>query len=119
MGGAAYPRATHVMITADCGGSNNVHSHLWKMELQRFSDETGLHLQICHYPPGTSKWNKIEHRLFSQITLNWRGRPLESYDIIVNLIANTRTRKGLEVNAALDSGLYPTGEKVPPRNARC
>ena len=115
MGRVTYPKASRLMITADCGGSNGVHSHLWKMELQRFADETELDLHICHYPPGTSKWNKIEHRLFSQITLNWRGRPLESYDVIVNLIANTTTEKGLKVKAGLDKAPYPTGNKVSPQ----
>ena len=112
LGQAAYPEATSLLITADGGGSNGSRLRLWKLELQRFADETGLELRVCHLPPGTSKWNKIEHRLFSYITQNWRGKPLVSYQTIVNLIAATRTRNGLTVQCELDEGAYPTGRKV-------
>ena len=112
MGRAAYPQATHVLVIADGGGSNGTRTRLWKAELQRLADETQLHISVCHLPPGTSKWNKIEHRLFAYITLNWRGRPLISHEVIVNLIADTRTTKGLSVRAALDPTSYATGKKV-------
>ena len=100
------------MITADGGGSNSARSRLWKYELQRLADETGLSIGICHFPPGTSKWNKVEHRLFSCITQNWRGRPLVSHQVIVSLIAATRTSTGLSVTCQLDTNTYPTGVKV-------
>lgn len=112
MGKDTYPHAEELMITADGGGSNGSRNRLWKSELQRFVDETKLAVTICHFPPGTSKWNKIEHRMFSHITKNWRGRPLTSHEVIVNLIANTTTEAGLEIHAALDQGEYPTGIKV-------
>jgi hypothetical protein len=112
MGRAAYPQATHVLVIADGGGSNGTRTRLWKAELQRWADETQLHISVCHLPPGTSKWNKIEHRLFAYLTLNWRGRPLISHEVIVNLIADTRTTKGLSVRAALDPKSYATGKKV-------
>ena len=112
MGKPAYPQATQLMITADSGGSNGARVKLWKVELQAFADETGLEIQVSHFPPGTSKWNKIEHRLFSAITLNWRGKPLISHEVIVNLIQGTKTRAGLTVRAALDKGHYPKGIKV-------
>jgi transposase len=112
MGTEAYPQATHVLVIADGGGSNGVRTRLWKAELQRLADETQLHISVCHLPPGTSKWNKIEHRLFAYITLNWRGRPLISHEVIVNLIADTRTTKGLSIRAALDPKRYATGKKV-------
>ena len=112
LGQAAYPGATSLLITADGGGSNGSRSRLWKLELQRFADETGLELRLCHLPPGTSKWNKIEHRLFSYISQNWRGKPLVSYEVIVSLIAATTTRSGLTVTCALDPGSYLTGRKV-------
>lgn len=112
MGQARYPDAHQLTITADGGGSNGSRLRLWKRELARFADETGLEIQVCHFPPGTSKWNKIEHRLFSQITQNWRGRPLVSHEVIVDLIANTRTQTGLKVCAELDSNPYPTGIHV-------
>jgi hypothetical protein len=112
LGRAAYPGATSLLITADGGGSNGSRSRLWKLELQRFADESGLELRVCHLPPGTSKWNKIEHRLFSYITQNWRGKPLVSYQTIVSLIAATKTRSGLTVQCELDEGTYPTGRKV-------
>lgn len=112
MGQALYPDAHELLITADCGGSNSYRAKLWKWELQQLATELGLILQICHFPPGTSKWNKIEHRLFSQITENWRGRPLVSREVVINLIANTTTTTGLKVNAALDEGQYPVGIQV-------
>jgi hypothetical protein len=112
MGRATYPNATQLMITADCGGSNSYRTRLWKTELQRLADQTGLTISVRHLPPGTSKWNKIEHRMFAHITRNWRGRPLESLQVIVELIAATRTQAGLSINAVLDSGTYPAGQKV-------
>lgn len=112
MGKKRYPNANHLMITADGGGSNSSRGRLWKVALQRLADETGLALWVHHFPPGTSKWNKIEHRLFSRITQNWRGRPLISREVIVSLIQNTKTRTGLQVRAELDTGSYPIGKKV-------
>ena len=112
MGRARFPRATRLMITADGGGSNSSRSRLWKVALQDLADELKLELQVCHFPPATSKWNKIEHKLFCFITKNWRGRPLTSYQAIVNLIASTTSTKGLTVRAALDEHQYPTGRKV-------
>ena len=112
MGQPRYPTATELLITADSGGSNGSHIRLWKTELQRLADETGLRIQVCHFPPGTSKWNMIEHRLFCHITQNWRGRPLVSLEVIVNLIGDTTTRAGLTVRAELDPAPYPTGIKV-------
>ncbi len=112
MGQRRFPRAGELLITADGGGSNGYRSRLWKLSLQKLADETGLKLFICHFPPGTSKWNKIEHRLFSFITLNWRGRPLVSHQAVVNLIAGTTTRAGLIVKAALDTNHYETQIKV-------
>jgi hypothetical protein len=112
MGEPRYPRARQILITADCGGSNGPRLRLWKVELQRFVDEAGLPVTVCHFPPGTSKWNKIEHRLFSFITQNWRGKPLVSHEVIVNLIAATTTAAGLRVQAELDRGAYPKGRKV-------
>jgi hypothetical protein len=112
MGRQRFPKATRLMITADGGGSNSSRSRLWKVALQDLADELNLELQVCHFPPATSKWNKIEHRLFCFITKNWRGRPLTSYQAIVNLIASTTSTKGLTVRAALDEHEYPTGRKV-------
>jgi hypothetical protein len=112
LGQPTYPAATSLLITADGGGSNGSRLRLWKLELQRFADESGLELRVCHLPPGTSKWNKIEHRLFSYITQNWRGKPLVSYEVIVSLIAATKTCSGLTVQCELDEGTYPTGRKV-------
>jgi transposase len=112
MGRPRYPQATELLITADGGGSNSGRCRLWKVALQCLADESGLSISVCHYPPGTSKWNKIEHRLFGQITINWRGKPLTSLTVIVELIAGTQTRTGLVVRAALDEGLYPIGMKV-------
>ena len=111
-GGSDYPGATRLLITADAGGSNSYRYRLWKAELAGFAAETGLAVTVCHFPPGTSKWNKIEHRLFSHITMNWRGRPLTSHDVVVNTIAATRTRTGLHVEAELDPGTYPLGVSV-------
>jgi len=112
MGRVAYPAARRLLITADAGGSNSYRTRAWKAELAAFALETGLAITVCHFPPGTSKWNKIEHRLFSHITLNWRGRPLTSHEVIVNTIAATTTATGLTVRAALDPGSYPEGVKV-------
>lgn len=112
MGAACYPKAQRLLITADGGGSNGSRVRLWKRELQDLATELGIAISVCHYPPGTSKWNKIEHRLFSYITLNWRGRPLVSHEVIVNLIASTSNRKGLQVYCELDNGEYPKGIKV-------
>ena len=112
MGQPSYPQATELLITADSGGSNGSRVRLWKVELQRLADETGLKLRVCHLPPGTSKWNKIEHRLFSFISQNWRGKPLISHQVIVDLIAATTTKAGLKVRAQIDSNRYPSGLKV-------
>ncbi|PYS19563.1 MAG: ISAzo13 family transposase [Acidobacteria bacterium] len=112
MGHSVYPKAHRLLITADAGGSNGPRLRLWKVELQKLADETGLRIAVSHFPPGTSKWNKIEHRLFSFISQNWRGKPLLSFEVIVNLIAATTTTKGLKVHAELDSGTYPAGTKI-------
>lgn len=112
MGQARYPDATRLLVCADAGGSNGYRVRAWKVELAKLAAETGLEITVVHYPPGTSKWNRIEHRLFSFITMNWRGRPLTSYRVVVELIANTTTRKGLKVKAELDEGHYPTGIKI-------
>jgi len=112
MGAERFPRATKLMITADGGGSNGTRNRLWKVALQELANALGLRLEVCHFPPGTSKWNKIEHRLFSFITKNWRGRPLTNYQVIVKLIAHTTTRAGLRVRAALDTHQYETGIEV-------
>jgi len=112
MGSHLYPVAEELLITADAGGSNGHRSRLWKAALQGLADEIGLRISVCHFPPGTSKWNAIEHRMFCHITENWRGRPLVSRAVIVNLIGNTKTRTGLRIKAALDSNTYPEGLKV-------
>jgi hypothetical protein len=112
MGAKAYPQASKLLITADSGGSNGARVRLWKLELQKLADQTGLEISVCHLPPGTSKWNKIEHRLFSFISQNWRGKPLVSHQVIVNLIAATTTKTGLQVRAEIDPGKYPKGVKV-------
>jgi transposase len=112
MGQKAYPVVEQLLITAHAGGSNGVRVRLWKVELQKFANETGLRITVCHFPPGTSKWNKIEHRLFSFISQHWRGRPLRSHEVVVNLIANTTTKQGLKVRARLDRNAYPSGVKV-------
>ena len=113
MGKKVYKNAKQLLITADAGGSNGYRTRLWKVELQKLADKLGLKISVCHYPPGTSKWNKIEHRMFCHITENWRGKPLISRAVIVNLIGNTTTRKGLKIKAKLDLNEYPTGIKVP------
>jgi len=113
MGQAVYPEAEKLLITADSGGSNGYRIRLWKTELQKLADETGLEISVCHFPPGTSKWNKIEHRLFAFITQNWRGKPLVSHEVIVNLISATTTKKGLQVECQLDKNSYPKGIKIP------
>jgi hypothetical protein len=112
IGKAAYPDATRLLVCADAGGPNGYRSRLWKVELGKLAAETGLQVTVCHFPPGTSKWNRIEHRLFSHISMNWRGRPLVSHEVIVDLIGATTTRTGLKVRAELDRGAYPTGVKV-------
>lgn len=112
VGKVAYPRAKRLMISADAGGSNGYRVRLWKTELAQLATETGLAITVCHYPPGTSKWNKIEHRLFSAITSNWRGRPLTSYQVVVDLIGATTTRTGLTVHAEADPNNYPKGIKI-------
>jgi transposase len=112
MGIKRYPTAKQLLITADGGGSNGSRNRLWKTEIQKLANETGLEISVCHFPPGTSKWNKIEHRMFSQISKNWRGKPLESMAVIVNLIAATTTRTGLAIQCQLDSSQYPKGIKI-------
>src|SRR6266702_4135179 len=111
-GSQDYPDARRLLITADAGGSNGYRTRAWKTGLAALAEQTGLEITCCHFPPGTSKWNKIEHRLFSHITMNWRGRPMTSHDVIINSIAATTTRTGLTVQARLDGGSYPTGVKV-------
>jgi len=112
MGKPAYPQAKRLLINADGGGSNGSRNRLWKVELQRFANETGLEITVSHFPPGTSKWNKIEHRLFSRISQNWRGRPLTDHETIIGLIGSTTSQSGLVVRAGLDTGSYPTGLKT-------
>ena len=107
LGKSRYPDAKTLTITADCGGSNSPRTRLWKLEVQRLANETGLQIIVCHFPPGTSKWNKIEHRLFSFISTNWRGKPLISHEVIINLIAGTTTTTALKVYAQLDERPYP------------
>jgi DNA-binding phage protein len=112
MGSAVYPQAQRLLITADGGGSNGSRCRLWKVELQRLADEIGLRISVCHFPPGTSKWNKIEHRMFCHITENWRGRPLVSREVVVNLLGHTTTNTGLAIQSALDENRYPTGREI-------
>lgn len=112
MGRKRYPQAKRILVTADCGGSNSPRTRLWRWALQQFANETGLTIELCHYPPGTSKWNRIEHRLFCHITQNWQGVPLETYEIVVNLIASTRTTQGLEVHAWIDEKEYQKSKTV-------
>lgn len=112
LGKRRYKQPKRLLVTADSGGSNGHRNRLWKYELQRFSDQTGMIIEVCHYPPGTSKWNKIEHRLFCHITRNWRGVPLETHQVVVNLVSSTRTEEGLEVHCRLDEKDYPKGRKV-------
>lgn len=113
-----YPEARAIFITADAGGSNSYRSHVWKQQLQRAADKLDLAIHVSHFPPGTSKWNKVEHRLFSFISINWRGRPLRTYETIINLIGNTTNRGGLVVRARLDRRNYPTGKKVSAKELR-
>jgi hypothetical protein len=112
MGGSRYPKAKQLLITADGGGSNGVRVRSWKKALQNLATDLGLEIHVCHFPPGTSKWNKIEHRMFCQITQNWRGRPLISRQVVVNLIAQTTTKTGLRIHAGLDENTYPTKQQV-------
>jgi len=112
MGSSAYPAAKELLMTADGGGSNGSRARLWKLMLQRLADRLGLRITVCHFPPGTSKWNKVEHRMFCHITENWRGRPLVSRAVIVNLIGHVRTSEGLRIKAELDTNSYPKGIKV-------
>jgi hypothetical protein len=111
-GRVRHPRAKWLMVTVDGGGANGYRRRAWKVELARFAAEAGLDITVCHFPPGTSKWNKVEHRLFSFISINWRGRPLTDYQTILELIGHTSTETGLTVSACLDDGVYPTGVKV-------
>jgi len=115
LGKKAYPNAKRLLICADAGGSNGNRLRAWKLHLQRLSEQLGLPITVCHYPPGTSKWNKIEHRLFSFVSMNWKGRPLVSYEAVVNLIGATTTRSGLRIKAVLDTKTYETGRKVADR----
>jgi hypothetical protein len=112
MGSKRHRGAEKILIMADGGGSNGSRCRLWKVALQELADQLEFPIHVCHFPPGTSKWNKIEHRMFCHITQNWRGRPLVSHDVIINLIASTSTEKGLKIKAELDRGTYPTGIKV-------
>jgi hypothetical protein len=112
LGGRSYAKASGLLLCAEGGGSNGSRNRAWKFHLQQLTDELGIPLTVCHYPPGTSKWNKIEHRLFSFISLNWQGQPLVSYETVVNLIGATRTKTGLRVKAMLDPKVYPTGVKI-------
>jgi len=117
-GSSSYPGARRLLITADGGGSNGYRTRLWKIELARLAAETGLTITVCHLPPGTSKWNKIEHRLFSRISINWRSRPLTSREVIVNTIGATTTASGAPVEAVLDTREYPAGIKIPDKQMR-
>jgi hypothetical protein len=112
MGSLVYPGATRLLITADSGGSNSRRSRLWKVSVQDLADLLGFPIRVCHFPPGTSKWNPIEHRMFCHITQNWRGRPLVSRRVVINLIGNTTTQTGFQIQAALDANSYETGIKV-------
>ena len=113
MGKKRYPSAKRIYITADCGGSNSRRSRLWKMELQKLADQLRLNIHVSHFPPGTSKWNSIEHKMFSYISINWRGRPLTTYNVVVNLISNTKTESGLHIRAEMDTRKYEKGIKIP------
>jgi hypothetical protein len=112
MGSPRYPSTPALLLMADGGGSNGSRNRLWQVALQQLANDTGLRRAVCHFPPGTSKWHKIEHRMCSHMSMNWRGRPLISHEVIVNLIANTTTQPGLTIQAALDTGRYPIGIKV-------
>jgi hypothetical protein len=118
MGREAYPGAKRLLITADSGGSNGARVRLWKKELQELANKTGMEISVCHFPPGTSKWNKIEHRMFSFITQNWRGKPLISHEVIVNLISSTTTNAGLRISCELNTNAYPKGIKVTDKEFR-
>lgn len=118
VGQSRYPNARELHITADAGGSNSARSHVWKQQLQRIADTLNIAIHVSHFPPGTSKWNKVEHRLFSFISINWRGRPLRSYETVINLISNTTNRGGLVVRARLDRRRYPIGKKVSAKELR-
>ena len=118
VGSKRYPKAREIFITADAGGSNSYRSHVWKHQLQRVADKLDMSIRVSHFPPGTSKWNKVEHRLFSFISINWRGRPLRTYETVINLIGNTSNRAGLVVRARLDRRRYPTGKKISKRELR-
>ena len=118
VGSKRYPEAREIFITADAGGSNSYRSHVWKHQLQRVADKLDMSIHVSHFPPGTSKWNKIEHRLFSFISINWRGRPLRTYETVINLIGNTTNRVGLVVRARLDRRRYPTGKKISKKELR-
>jgi Rhodopirellula transposase DDE domain len=118
IGTTLHPAASRLLICADGGGSNGYRTRLWKTELAALAASTGLQITVCHLPPGTSKWNKIEHRLFSHISMNWRGRPLTSHEVIVETIAATTTRTGLTVHAELDTTTYPTGVKIPDQDMK-
>ena len=107
-----YPDATKLLICADGGGSNGYRVRLWKYELQKLANKLGVEITICHFPPGTSKWNKVEHRLFSHISMNWKGQPLTSHDVVVKMISSTKTKTGLKVKAKIDRRTYPKGRKV-------
>jgi len=113
-----YPEAREIFITADAGGSNSYRSHVWKHQLQRVADKLDTSIHVSHFPPGTSKWNKVEHRLFSFISINWRGRPLRTYETVINLIGNTTNRGGLVVRVRLDRRRYPTGKKISKKELR-
>ena len=117
MGSPSYPTAKRLLVTADAGGSNGYRVRLWKRELSLLAARTGLTITVCHFPPGTSKWNKIEHRLWSQVSMNWRGRPLTSHEVIVDLIGATTTSTGLKVRAELDQGYYPEGVKISKKRS--
>ena len=112
MGKTKYPHARELLITADCGGSNGYRVKLWKVELQKFANEAGMIINVCHFPPGTSKWNKIEHKMFSFISKNWRGKPLITRETVVNLIGSTKTKSGLKIKVKLDENIYKTGKKI-------
>jgi len=118
MGKKRYAKADHLLITADGGGSNGYRVKLWKVALQNFADDTGLKISVCHFPPGTSKWNKIEHRMFCHISMNWRGKPLVSHEVVVNLIGNTTTREGLSIQAELDTNEYQKGKKISDKEMK-
>lgn len=118
MGAQRYPGARELFITADAGGSNGYRSRAWKFALQRLADQLGMAIHVNHFPPGTSKWNKVEHRLFSFISINWRGRPLRTYETVVNLISNTTNQAGLQVTAQIDRRSYPTGTKITAKQMR-